>query len=280
MDAAAQVVDGRTDPLEHASDQLGVAGSPLCEAHITASSRSPKPNRSSTPARTDGGRDERLGRAAQEDRRLDGPDLEHDRSVGAGRAGGDLVDGLDARSAPDGDGRDTGQLPEHDGEAAFACEPAPPRRVGRMGTSRTWTLARPLPTSRFAPKSSPSSDHWPSGIAPARDGRIFLSFPRIDEVKAPINVGELIDGKLVPFPDELVNALDPSDTKHRFVNVHGIALGPRNRLLALDTGAISFDRCDPKAAKLYVIDLDHNAIMHGIGFPRDVVLRRPTSTIW
>ena len=101
-------------------------------------------------------------------------------------------------------------------------------------------------------------DHWPSGVAPARDGRLFLSFPRLDAVKAPINLGELIDGQLVPFPDELVNAIDPTDAEHRFVNVHGIALGPRGRLLALDTGASAFDRCDPAAAKLYVIDLDHN----------------------
>jgi sugar lactone lactonase YvrE len=119
------------------------------------------------------------------------------------------------------------------------------------------------------------ADHWPSGIAPARDGRIFLSFPRLDPVPAPATLAELIDGKVVPFPDESVNALDPTDAKHRFVSVHGIALGPRNRLLALDTGATSFERCDPSAAKLYVIDLEHNTIVHGIGFPRDVCL--PTS---
>ncbi|MDB5028763.1 MAG: gluconolactonase [Candidatus Eremiobacteraeota bacterium] len=110
-------------------------------------------------------------------------------------------------------------------------------------------------------------DHWPSGIAAARDGRIFLSFPRVDAVKAPINLGELIDGQLVPYPDELVNTFDPTDATHRFVNVHGIALAPRGRLLALDTGASSFDTCDPSLAKLYVIDLDTNAIVHAIGFP-------------
>jgi sugar lactone lactonase YvrE len=121
-------------------------------------------------------------------------------------------------------------------------------------------------------------DHWPSGIAPARDGRIFLSFPRVDPVPAPATLAELIDGKLVPFPDELVNTIDPTDEKHRFVSVHGIALGPGNRLLVLDTGATAFDRCDPNAAKLYVIDLERNAIVHAIGFPHgkgfphDVVL--------
>lgn len=118
-------------------------------------------------------------------------------------------------------------------------------------------------------------EHWPSGIAPARDGRIFLSFPRLDPTPAPATLAELIDGKPVPFPDELVNAIDPTDEKHRLVSVHGIALAPGNRLLALDTGATSFDRCDPEAAKLYVIDLEHNVITHAIGFPGDVCL--PTS---
>jgi sugar lactone lactonase YvrE len=114
--------------------------------------------------------------------------------------------------------------------------------------------------------------HWPSGIAPARDGRLFLSFPRLDAVPSPINLGELIDGRLVPYPDELINTIDPADAEHRFVNVHGIALGPGGRLLALDTGARSLESCDPRAAKLYVIDLDRNAVVHGIGFAHDVCL--------
>jgi sugar lactone lactonase YvrE len=136
------------------------------------------------------------------------------------------------------------------------------------GTNALGASIRPEVIAQFA-------DHWPSGIAPARDGRIFLSFPRLDPTPAPATLAELIDGRAVPFPDELVNTFDPTDTEHRFVSVHGIALGPGNRLLALDPGARSLDRCDPKAAKLYVIDLERNAIVHGIGFPDDVCL--PTS---
>lgn len=127
----------------------------------------------------------------------------------------------------------------------------------------------------IAPEVLARFDHWPSGIAPARDGRIFLSFPRLDEPPAPATLAELIDGRAVPFPDELVNAYDPSDPRHHFVSVHGITLGPGGRLLALDTGARSLSGGDPRAAKLYVIDLDRNAIVHGIGFPADVCL--PTS---
>ena len=127
----------------------------------------------------------------------------------------------------------------------------------------------------FLPEVVAEFEHSPSGIAPARDGRIFLSFPRIDPVPAPATLVELIDGQPVPFPDDLVNAIDPAEKQHRFVSIHGIAVGPRNRLLALDTGANSLDGCDPQAAKLFVIDLDRNTITHAIGFPADVCL--PTS---
>ena len=160
------------------------------------------------------------------------------------------------------------QLPEHDRQRVRGRVDLPLSGYdGRMDArSKASTVSvRPEPVARLP-------DHWPSGIAPARDGRIFLSFPRLDATPAPATLAELIEGNAVPFPDELVNTFDPTDAKHRFVSVHGIALGPGGRLLALDTGATSLERCDPKAAKLCVIDLDRNAIVHGIGFPDDICL--------
>lgn len=118
-------------------------------------------------------------------------------------------------------------------------------------------------------------EHWPSGIAVSRSGRIFVSLPRLDPEPAPATLVELVDGRPVPFPDESVNAYDVTDPEHRFVSVHGITMGPGNRLLVLDTAARTLDGCDPDAAKLWVIDLDTNAILHGIGFAHDVCL--PTS---
>jgi len=125
------------------------------------------------------------------------------------------------------------------------------------------------------PQAVAEFDDWPSGIAVSRSGRTFVSFPRLDPQRAPATLVELIGGRAVPFPDDLVNAIDGSDPRHRFVSVHGITIGPGNRLLALDTGAHSTAGGDPTAAKLWVIDLDTNAIAHGIGFGHDVCL--PTS---
>jgi sugar lactone lactonase YvrE len=114
--------------------------------------------------------------------------------------------------------------------------------------------------------------NWPSGIAVSRSNRIFVTLPRIDPERPPATLVEILDGKPSPFPDALVNDLAGSDSQHRFVSVHGITIGPGNRLLALDTGAHDFSECDPAAAKLWVIDLDRDAIVHGIGFARDVCL--------
>jgi sugar lactone lactonase YvrE len=129
----------------------------------------------------------------------------------------------------------------------------------------------PQPVSLHPEVAAEFYEAWPSGIAVSRAGRIFVSFPRVEAVPAPFTLAEIVDGKAIPFPDAVTNALDLGD-RARLVSAHGIAIGPRNRLLVLDTGARSFERCDPRAAKLLTIDLDRNAIVHAIGFAHDVCL--------
>lgn len=115
------------------------------------------------------------------------------------------------------------------------------------------------------------SDAWPSGIAVSRSGRIFVSFPRVESPPARITLGEWHDGKLVPFPDELTNDVAAGDVTQRFTSIHGIGMAPANRLFAIDTGATTLGGCDPNAAALYLIDLDHNSIARRYAFSRDVV---------
>ena len=116
------------------------------------------------------------------------------------------------------------------------------------------------------------SDAWPSGIAVSRSGRIFVSFPRVEMPPAPATLAEIQDGKVVPFPDELMNDTGAGDVTQRFTSIHGIAMAPGNRLFALDTGSNSMEGCDPAAAALYLIDLDHNAVVRRFTFAHDVVL--------
>lgn len=116
-----------------------------------------------------------------------------------------------------------------------------------------------------------SFDAWPSGIAVSRSGRMFVSLPRVAQPVSTATLVELRDGKPHPFPDELVNDPAAADATHRFTSIHGIRMAPGNRLFALDTGATSFDGCDPAAAALYCIDLDHNAIVRRYSFAEGVV---------
>ena len=139
----------------------------------------------------------------------------------------------------------------------------------------TWSVMNRSAGASLFPETFATFDFWPSGVAVSRSGRVFVSLPRIDPERSPATLVEVTGEGTKPYPDPLVNTMDESDPAGRFVSVHGITIGPGNRLLALDTGANAFDRCDPAAAKLWVIDLDRDAIVHGIGFARDVCL--PTS---
>lgn len=115
------------------------------------------------------------------------------------------------------------------------------------------------------------SDAWPSGIAVSRSGRIFVSFPRVEEPPAPATLAEIQDGRALPFPDTMMNDTSAGDKTQRFTSIHGIAMAPGNRLFALDTGSNTMDGCDPEAAALYLIDLDRNAVVRRFTFAHDVV---------
>jgi len=115
-------------------------------------------------------------------------------------------------------------------------------------------------------------DAWPSGIAVSRSGRIFVSLPRVGQPAAAPTLVELRDGKPVAYPDELVNDPTAADATHRFTSIHGIRMTPGNRLFVLDTGAESFEGCEPAAAALYCIDLDSDAIVRRYTFAEGVVL--------
>lgn len=116
-------------------------------------------------------------------------------------------------------------------------------------------------------------DAWPSGIAVSRSGRIFVSFPRVEQPPAPATLAEIRDGRRIPFPDELVNDPHAGDPTQRFTSIHGLAMAPGNRLFALDTGAQTMAGCDPSAAALYLIDLDHDAIVRRYTFGHGVVTK-------
>jgi hypothetical protein len=93
-------------------------------------------------------------------------------------------------------------------------------------------------TSQVAPPSlvevAQSDRQW-TGIAVARDGRIFVNYPRWSE-NIPFSVGELKpDGSVAPFPDTILNTWEPgTDPADRFVCVQSVVVDRDGYLWILD----------------------------------------------
>lgn len=116
----------------------------------------------------------------------------------------------------------------------------------------------------------------PTGVTVARNGRIFVNFPRWGG-EVPYTVAELRDGKIVPYPDAAINKFDPKRPGETLGSVQSVVADPANRLWILDTAAPSFSAPVPGGAKLVAVDLTTNKVVKTIVLPPATVL--PTTYI-
>jgi sugar lactone lactonase YvrE len=108
----------------------------------------------------------------------------------------------------------------------------------------------------------------PTGVAVSHEGRIFTNFPRWGD-RVEFTLGELRDGKVVPYPSAELN--NPTDAE-KLLSVQSVVVDPNNRLWALDTGSIEFGPIKGQQwPKLVGIDLRNNQVFKVIHFPSDVV---------
>lgn len=113
---------------------------------------------------------------------------------------------------------------------------------------------------------------WPAGVAVSPTGRIFLSYPRLDDSPAKYTLNEFKDGKLVPYPNTEFTQLDKSRPTETLISAHSIFVDPVDRLWVIDTASLKSSPIIPNGAKLVCIDLKTNKIIQKITFPPDVVL--------
>lgn len=108
-------------------------------------------------------------------------------------------------------------------------------------------------------------DHQVTGVTVARDGRIFVNFPRWTE-DAPISVAELGEnGETIPYPDGEWNRwrnakrdeISPDD---HFVCVQSVVADRHGQLWVLDPGAPAQSFVVPGAPKLVCIDLARDTV--------------------
>lgn len=136
-----------------------------------------------------------------------------------------------------------------------------------------------LSASVVAAKDSPPrletvatfNDAMLTGVTVARGGRIFVNYPRWGD-DVPFTVGELIDGKVVAYPDVEINTPDPENPGRNLISVQSVVVDPANRLWILDTAAPGFKPPLAGGAKLVAVDLSTNKVIKTIVFPADVIL--------
>lgn len=105
----------------------------------------------------------------------------------------------------------------------------------------------------------------PTGLTLSADGRMFLFMPRFDETTV-FTAGEVFpDGRVVPYPSEAANRLDPARPAETLFHVPNGVFDASSRLWLLDAGLMaSSGEPVPGAAKLVCIDPATNAILRTI----------------
>lgn len=114
-------------------------------------------------------------------------------------------------------------------------------------------------------------DAMPTGVTVSEQGRLFVNFPQWGD-NAPFSVGEIRDGKVVPYPDQAINTPDPKAPAKHFISVQSVVADGQGRLWVLDTAAPKFSAPQPGGAKLVAIDLKSNKVVKTLVFPANVIL--------
>jgi sugar lactone lactonase YvrE len=116
--------------------------------------------------------------------------------------------------------------------------------------------------------------HQVTGVTAAKDGRLFVNFPRWTE-DAPVSVAELKDGQVTPYPNAEWNAWrnarkDEVSPKDHFVCVQSVVADGQDRLWVVDAAAPAMAAVVKDGPKLVGIDLKTNQVVKTIAFDPSV----------
>ncbi|NOU20092.1 MAG: hypothetical protein HOO91_21255 [Bacteroidales bacterium] len=114
-----------------------------------------------------------------------------------------------------------------------------------------------------------TENQW-TGIAISKTDRFFVNFPRWS-AETPVSVAEIVNGKLIPFPNATWNNWDPKTIyKNKFICVQSIYIDDLNTLWVLDTGyELATD--STKEAHLYGFNLTDNSLQNEYVFPNEII---------
>jgi sugar lactone lactonase YvrE len=133
------------------------------------------------------------------------------------------------------------------------------------------TLISAQSDSEIIAKISPPNPD-PSGIAVSSTNRVFLGFPRHSDNHKEFSLAELIDGKLIPFPDKKTVYPSSQPYKDWLVSPHGMYIDKNDILWVLDDGKREGTKEIPLgAAKVMAIDSKTKQIIHSIIIPKPIL---------
>jgi len=110
------------------------------------------------------------------------------------------------------------------------------------------------------------TNHQWTGIAISQQDRVFVNFPRWSD-DTPISVAQIVDGKIIPYPNEAWNNWDSKEiVKNKFICVQSVVVDNLNRLWVLDPGyELSTDRI--QGAHIYVFNLENDSLIRDYSIP-------------
>jgi sugar lactone lactonase YvrE len=112
----------------------------------------------------------------------------------------------------------------------------------------------------------------PTGVTVSKAGRIFLTFPRWGD-PVETNVGELKDGKVVPYPNAEINKLQIDRPADCLMTVQSAIVDPLDRLWLCDTGTVNMGPVYPGGAKMICVDLKTDRIIKTLPLTGNGVLK-------
>lgn len=119
-----------------------------------------------------------------------------------------------------------------------------------------------------------SFQHQVTGVTVSKDGRMFVNFPRWTE-DTEVSVGEVKDGKVVPFPNDEWNGWrntkkDLVDARNHWVCVQSVVADHQGNVWVLDAAAPAMGSVVKNGPKLVEIDLKTNAPGRVIAFDENI----------
>lgn len=104
----------------------------------------------------------------------------------------------------------------------------------------------------------------PSGVVVTDAGRIFVGFPRHAVNHKGATLGELRQGKVVPWPNAGLSLPSSAAPADRLMSIHGMTMDTQGRIWAVDDGKLAGQPLQPGAAKLVCFDPETGHLLHRI----------------